>query len=263
MKDIKIRLLTTIEDFNEMQIIEEAVWEMPPIPVHQTFTAASNGGIFLGAFLEDKLIGFLNSFPGYDYHTKTAYLCSHMMGILPEYRHLGLGKTLKLKQAEIAREYGYVKIVWTFDPLESRNAYLNIHKLGAVGAIYSPDYYGSLNDQLNQGLPTDRMIIEWDLVNVKKSIHANINDEHILLTQKNQSPSTLATFDTGVQKEFWLVGVPENFQEIKKNNFPLARKWRYATREIFNGLYAAGYQATDIIRAPETAQSYFVFTLKH
>src|SRR5699024_12323394 len=100
-----------------MQRVEAQVWKMDPIPIHQTFTALQNGGIILGAFDNKKLIGFLNSFPGFI--RGNTHLCSHMLGILPEYRTVGLGEKMKLKQAKLAREAGYSLISWTFDQLES------------------------------------------------------------------------------------------------------------------------------------------------
>lgn len=117
MDNVVIRALTTMEELKQMQEIETAVWQMPPLPVHQTFTALNNGGIILGAFDDKKLIGFLYSFAGFDGHV--SYICSHMLGILPAYRASGLGVQMKIKQAEIARDMGYQMITWTFDPLES------------------------------------------------------------------------------------------------------------------------------------------------
>lgn len=264
MKDIEIRLLTSIDDMNIMQQVEETVWSMPPIPVHQTYTATHNGGIYLGAFIDKELIGFLNSFPGYDPKTKKAYLCSHMMGILPEHRHRGLGRILKLKQAEIAKEMGYEMITWTFDPLESRNAYLNIHKLGATGAIYLQDHYGSLNDSLNQGLPTDRIIIKWDITKEHQVHKPELDENKILLRQAaNQEPVLTEAYQDDLASGVWLVEIPEDFQTMKKDNFELAKNWRYQVREVFEKLFAIGYQATNILRIPEKNQSYYVFSLNN
>src|SRR5690606_18217859 len=117
------------------------------------------GGLLIGAFIGDRAVGFQYSFAGFD--GKKPYLCSHMLALLPEYRHSGLGSALKWRQAEMAREIGYDWIQWTFDPLESRNAYLNIRKLGGMVSTYWENCYGEMKDSLNAGLPTDRFRLDW------------------------------------------------------------------------------------------------------
>src|SRR5699024_10712291 len=110
-----------------------------------------------------------------------AYLCSHMLGILPEYRKGGLGVKMKLKQADIAKALGYQMITWTFDPLESLNAYVNLHKLGAVAAHYKPNHYGSMDDKLNKGLPSDRIQIEWYLNKNNFNLNHSFDERKVLL----------------------------------------------------------------------------------
>src|SRR5690625_4973621 len=158
MSSVEIRKLTTMEDLQQLSKVEKTVWNMAPIPIHQTFTAMKHGGILLGAFSGTKMVGFSYGFAGFK--GKDPYLCSHMLGILPEYRKSGLGKNMKLKQAQLAKQKGYRMITWTFDPLESKNAYLNLHQLKAKGATDKKDVDGNMNDKLNQGLPTDTIEIE-------------------------------------------------------------------------------------------------------
>ncbi|MDR3736943.1 MAG: GNAT family N-acetyltransferase [Acidobacteriaceae bacterium] len=132
------------------------------------------GGQVLGAFDTEQpgaapegearsLVGFAMSLPG----MKTgegaprAYLHSHMLAVKPEYRNRGLGAQLKLEQRREALGRGIERMEWTFDPLEIKNAYLNIHKLGAVIRRYSVDFYGVSSSRLQGGLPTDRLTAEW------------------------------------------------------------------------------------------------------
>lgn len=258
MTSIKIREIKTIEQLEQLQQVELAVWEMSPLPVHQTFTAMNHGGILLAAFVEEKMVGFLYSFAGFD--GKSVYLCSHMLGILPEYRKSGLGVKMKLKQAQLAKAKGYRMITWTFDPLESKNAYLNLHQLGAKGAIYKTDYYGNLNDKLNQGLPTDRIHVHWDLYNNRKKEEHTITTDKILLTADESSKPLLLQSSSEIIDGKWFVGIPRDIQKIKKENFDLAKEWRYRTREVFLSLFEKGYQATDLIVDPEHhLVSYYVF----
>lgn len=259
--NIEISTLTTMEELYEVQKVEAAVWNMDPIPVHQTFTALQNGGILLGAFDGKKMVGFLYSFPGFEYGS--VHLCSHMLGILPAYQTDGLGVKMKMKQAKIAKELGYPLITWTFDPLESRNAYLNLHKLGATGAIYAPDHYGSMNDGLNQGLPSDRIQIKWYLHETKPKRHVQFDKHKLLLDVESNSIPVLTDFlksaDLGASDAFF-VSIPMHFQAIKQHDFELAKLWRSKSRHAFQTLFKEGFQATDLLRDEYRSLSYYVFT---
>lgn len=259
LKDIEIRQLTTMEEMKEVQRIEETVWKMSPTPVHLTFTASQNGGIVLGAFLKSKMIGFLYSFAGFK--ENSPYLCSHMLGILPEYRKGGLGMQMKMKQGEIAKNMGYKMITWTFDPLESLNAYLNIQKLGAVGASYKENHYGEMSDQLNQGLPTDRILIEWNLNEPNEFRHLPFHLEKVLLQTRKDMPYLHEELieDISHNDGPWFVAIPENFQHIKMNDIELAKKWRHETRRAFKLLFSQGYKAYGLYRDHNTRSSYYLF----
>lgn len=118
MDEITIRKLHTPNEMKDIERVERHVWrDGHPVPAHQTITAAKNGGVILGAFDGSQLIGFLYSFAGF--HKGEVYLCSHQMGIDDAYRNRGIGYQLKMAQARIARDLGYRKIRWTYDPLES------------------------------------------------------------------------------------------------------------------------------------------------
>ncbi|UCZ52925.1 GNAT family N-acetyltransferase [Bacillus shivajii] len=260
-EQIEMRQLTTMEELTTMQHVEKSVWNMHPIPVHQTYTALKNGGVILGAFANEKMIGFLYSFAGFD--GKEPYLCSHMLGILPEYRKGGLGVCMKLKQAEVAERMGYSKITWTFDPLESLNAYLNLHKLGAVGSYYKENNYGSMNDELNQGLPTDRIVIEWKM-NGRPKRNIVFDKTKLLLDMDNGHPVTTKVFTDEFPNESneWFIAIPANFQSMKQENIKLAKEWRYETRKVFQALYSHGYEAKDLIHDRSSQLSYYYFSKK-
>jgi predicted GNAT superfamily acetyltransferase len=134
------------------------------------------GGQVIGAFDTDiagtppdggpeSLVGFVLALPG----VKTGngeprpYLHSHMMAVKDSYRNRGLGVKLKLAQRDEALARGIRHIEWTFDPLEIKNAFLNIHKLGAIVRSYFVDFYGVSSSRLQGGLPTDRLLAEWEL----------------------------------------------------------------------------------------------------
>lgn len=259
--EIEIRSLTTVEELQQIMDVEKEIWNFPPIPIHQTLTVAKNGGIILGAFVEEKMIGFLYSFPGFN--GKSIYLCSHMLGILPPYQKQGIGAKLKRKQAELAKQFGYQFITWTFDPLESKNAYFNLHKLGAKGAHYEENYYGYLQDKLNKGLPTDRMIIEWDVRAETSKPEVEIKERSFLLLKDEklypQITEQFEVLDTNPQN-YWFVTIPNDFQQIKKTNIDLAHTWRLETRKVFQKLFSLDYEATDLITDEENRVCYYIFT---
>lgn len=159
---MKIRPLTAIEDHKRLEEAQRVIWgEGTAVVYDQTLAACKYGGIALGAFDEGRMAGFCYGWPAYD--GRQVWLHSHLLGVFPEYRSHGLGVTLKQAQAREALARGYRRMTWTYDPLEAPNARLNLGKLGATARIYEMDYYGSLEDELNRGLPTDRLLVEWNL----------------------------------------------------------------------------------------------------
>jgi predicted GNAT superfamily acetyltransferase len=118
------------------------------------------GGQAWGSFDGDRMVGFLLAIPGLK-PSGGSYLHSHMMGVLPEYRNAGLGREMKLRQREVSLA-GHVKLIeWTFDPLEIKNAFFNIERLGAVVRRYVLNQYGITTSHLHGSLPTDRCVAEW------------------------------------------------------------------------------------------------------
>lgn len=159
---VEIRSLTELSEFDQCVDIETAVWGYDPgdmIPRRMFLLAARIGGQVMGAFAGGTMAGFAMALPGY--RNGHPYLHSHMVGVLPEFRNLGLGRKLKLAQREDALNRGFELMEWTFDPLEIKNAHLNIVRLGAVVRRYKHNFYGPSSSPLQGGLPTDRVYAEW------------------------------------------------------------------------------------------------------
>jgi predicted GNAT superfamily acetyltransferase len=160
--DIRIESLTGFEQFDRCTALQEMIWGSGDGDVvsRRIFTVISHiGGQVLGAFDEETLIGFAFALPGY--RDGRAYLHSHILAVLPGYRNAGIGRRLKLAQRDDAIARGLDLMEWTFDPLEIKNAYLNIARLGAVVRRYHPNLYGPSSSPLQGGLPTDRLYAEW------------------------------------------------------------------------------------------------------
>jgi len=160
--NILIQPLTTLEQFERCIVLQIEVWgysDGDVIPRRVFVVAQRIGGQGIGAFEGDTLVGFAMSLPGY--RDGKPYLHSHMLAVLPHYRNAGIGRRLKLAQRDDAIARGFDLMEWTFDPLEIRNAHLNIARLGVIVRRYQPDFYGPSSSPLQGGLPTDRLYAEW------------------------------------------------------------------------------------------------------
>jgi predicted GNAT superfamily acetyltransferase len=159
---IRIASLHELDEFQSCVDLQLAVWGYSDgdlIPRRMFLLADRIGGQVLGAFDSDKIIAFAMALPGF--RNGQPYLHSHMLAVLPDYRNLGLGRRMKLAQRDDAIARGFELMEWTFDPLEIKNAHLNIARLGAICRRYYPDFYGPSSSPLQGGLPTDRLYAEW------------------------------------------------------------------------------------------------------
>ena len=152
--------------------LQKEIWgfsDLDLLPVRLFVVANKIGGQVLGAFDGDRMVGFLISIPGVKPGGR-AFMHSQMMGVVAEYRNAGAGRLMKLKQRELAIALGVNLIEWTFDPLELKNAFFNIERLGAVVKRYALNQYGTTSSQLHSGLPTDRCVAEWHLDRTKTPV---------------------------------------------------------------------------------------------
>ena len=159
---IVIRQCEKLADMQSCFALQKEIWKFSDadlIPVRMFVVASKIGGQVIGAFDANELVGFAIAIPGV--RNRRSYLHSHMLAVRQEYRNEGLGRRLKLWQRDDALKRGFELMEWTFDPLEIKNAYLNIEKLGAIARRYSVNQYGITSSPLQGGLPTDRLVAEW------------------------------------------------------------------------------------------------------
>ena len=159
----EIRALTAHDEFREAVRLQRAIWGFEDVdvaPARLFVVATRIGGQAIGAFDGGRMAGFLIAIPGIG-PSGAAYLHSHMLGVLPEYRNQGIGRALKLAQRDDAVARGIGLIEWTFDPLQLKNAFFNIERLGAIVRRYVHNQYGTTSSPLHGGLPTDRCVAEW------------------------------------------------------------------------------------------------------
>jgi predicted GNAT superfamily acetyltransferase len=162
-KVIEFRQLHTLDEFADVLRLQQIIWgfaDAELLPIRFLVVVSKVGGHVFGAYDGAEMAGFCFAIPGVK-PGKLPYLHSHMLGVLPAYQNAGIGRGLKLQQRLEALTRGIQLIEWTFDPLELRNAFLNIEKLGAIVRRYYPNQYGTTSSPLHGGLPTDRCIAEW------------------------------------------------------------------------------------------------------
>jgi predicted GNAT superfamily acetyltransferase len=161
--EIEIRRLTTLAEFSEVLRIQRTVWgyqDSELLPRTAFVVANKIGGRVWGAYQGAEMVGFCMAVPGLKPDGRV-YLHSHMLGVLPAHRDSGAGRLLKLEQRSDSLARGIELIEWTFDPLEIKNAYFNIERLGVIVRHYLENAYGATSSPLHGGLPTDRCVAEW------------------------------------------------------------------------------------------------------
>jgi predicted GNAT superfamily acetyltransferase len=275
---IEFRIVSRPEELDAVVKLQELVWGADVTPSSQMIASIHHGGVVITAMLEEKLVGFCYGFAGY--HGGDLYLASHMAAVHPDHRDLGLGRRLKEMQRLWALENGYEKIVWTFDPLEARNAFLNLCKLGGIVRTYIPSMYGDMDDKINKGLPSDRFLLEWQLksdravaavggnwpaqdgwARYEQVFEWNMDGSYPVPATVGVDSGVDGDLDRGVDssldvetfhpgdRQGVLIPVPSSTSSMKQERPDLALAWRYRQRDHFQKLFANGYQVVGLVRA--------------
>ncbi|MGE5082939.1 MAG: GNAT family N-acetyltransferase [Acidobacteriota bacterium] len=210
---VELRRCHGIEDFRACVALQKEVWNFTDaelVPLRMFVVADKVGGQVMGAFEGDTMVGFALSVPG----TRSGhiYLHSHMLAVRKDHRNGGLGRQLKLMQREDALARGIELIEWTFDPLEIKNAYLNIEKLGAVARRYNINQYGITSSPLQGGLPSDRLIAEWWLKSKRV--------ERLLAEGKNATAKAVTSISVPAQIYDWKASAETRVraQQVQEGN---------------------------------------------
>jgi predicted GNAT superfamily acetyltransferase len=245
--EVEVRLVRSHDEFAACEAMSRDIWgaaERNVVPRELLLTMQQNGGLVHGAFLpQGQLVGFCFAFAGK--RDGQLRLCSHQLGVIPEFRGAGVGIALKQAQRKDALRLGYELVSWTFDPLEARNAYINLHRLGSIARLYDRNHYGEMEDELNRGLPSDRFEAEWWLRRPRPTL-AGDQPIVILRTDADGTPiHDLADLRPGATV---LIHVPPDFQAVKRSSLALAMRWRMESRAAFEGALSAGLVAVDFRR---------------
>lgn len=241
---IPVRPCTTLEEFGCCVDLQRTIWgfnEADLVSREVFVVAAKIGGQVFGAYEGRRMVGFLLAFPGY--REGRAYLHSHMTAVQAEYRDRGIGRRLKFLQREDALARGIDLVEWTFDPLELKNAFFNIERLGAIVRHYVPNQYGRTTSPLHAGLPTDRLVAEWWLRSPRVEQ---------ALQGKPQRPGA----------DCRRVVIPNSVNELRTTNTPAAESIQTQAREEFLQWFNRGYAVTGFERGKESG-SYLLEQLPH
>ncbi len=244
---VEVRLVRSHDEFAACEALSRDIWgaaERNVVPRELLLTIQLNGGVVHGAFLPDgRLVGFSFAFAGL--RDGKLRLCSHQLGVVPEMRGAGIGVELKQAQRRDALRLGYQLVSWTFDPLEARNAYINLHRLGCIARLYDRNHYGDMEDDLNRGLPSDRFEAEWWLDKPKPT--APPGEPAVMLRVAGDGEPIREPVDLSTAPAV-LIAVPHDFQAVKGKSLPLAHRWRLETRAAIEATLAAGLIALDFRR---------------
>jgi predicted GNAT superfamily acetyltransferase len=215
--------------------LQQQIWgfeEIELLPLRLFVVATKVGGQAFGAFDGKRMIGFCLAIPGLKAGGKS-YLHSHMLGVLPEYRDAHVGRRLKLTQREEALSRGIDLVEWTFDPLEIKNAYFNMERLGAIVRRYVLNQYGTTTSHLHGGLPTDRCIAEWWIGSPRaKAIVAGQRFERNPVDKR--------------------IAIPADIAEIRSSDPKRAGEIQHRASEEFRAGFDRGLAVIGFEKSPET-----------
>lgn len=249
---VTVRTLHTHEELAGARRLWDTVWPSPTgteVTSNHLRAIEHSGGYVGGAYDGDDLVGACLAFVGrsmgsHGYHV---HLHSHMAAVLPRAADRGIGTAIKLHQRAWALWHEIDRIVWTFDPLVRRNARLNLAKLGGVGVEYLVDFYGRMDDALNKGEPSDRLLLHWDLasqrvadalagttVPLSRDGWVAVGAEDALVADAHGPHVIEATSPVR------LVALPSDIVAIRHEDPALARRWRLAVREVLEPLMSDG-----------------------
>lgn len=238
-----IRNCQGLDELSACVSLHQDVWNFSDaelVPLRMFVVAQKIGGQAIGAFDDGKLVAFALSLPGA--RGGRSYLHSQMLAVQSAYRNAGLGRQIKLFQRAEALARGFELMEWTFDPLEIKNSYLNIERLGAIARRYHVNQYGLTSSPLQGGLPSDRLVAEWWLKSTRvESLLGAAQNPNFAATSGTQFETTFETLKT--------ISVPGQIYEWKASpaNRDRAREVQDRNRNDFlqafcDGLAVLGYE---------------------
>jgi chorismate synthase len=270
----RFRRLEKPEEFRQVDEVEHAVGGtdpgVAPLPVPLLRALQDNGGLVVGAFADIYLAGFAASWIGWD--GTTLYHYSHLTAVRPEYQNHHLGFRLKAFQRDEVLRLGLHEIRWVFDPLQSRGAWLAVHRLGARPDRYYTHYYGQLADAPNQGLETDRVRAVWTLSS--PDVESRMGGRYPTPEEDRQRWSTSSAIvetepgESGIRVPTAVaeptgasahLEIPFDLALVREHEPKSLRRWRHAARDAFRAATDLGYLVDDfsVVTAEHERRSFY------
>jgi predicted GNAT superfamily acetyltransferase len=223
--------LVTVEDADRINGVIDRTWGGQRLDREVVRALAASGNVSWGATDGDRLVAFVLGWAGVD--ERGLHVHSHMLASVPDSRHRGVGAALKFAQRAQALDQGIKLVRWTFDPLLARNAWLNVGKLGATIDGFARDFYGSMQDTLNQGERSDRAFIAWDLrPEPGQRVPPSADD----LVRDDDGEPAMTSVGSGARR----IAIPREYPDIRTEDPPRADRWREAIATALESCIADG-----------------------
>ena len=266
---IVIRDIESVAEMHQVEILEKEIWgceDLDVLPATMLSASREVGGVLVGAYNDEALVGFVYGFPGLEDGEITHH--SHMLAVKPSQRNLNLGYKLKLAQRKRVIAQNIKRITWTFDPLQSLNAYFNFSKLGVVADKYRINFYGESTTSFLHQFGTDRLWVSWFIESDR--VCQRLNDEasepsfssnlpKLIEVRKNQPFESEASSILG--EPYVAIEIPADINALQRNDPQLARRWRETTREAFTTAIDSRYLVQDFFRSSRDSESFGVYVL--
>ncbi len=254
MPHIEIRRLRSLAEYRECERLQMQVWGNLGVGSEVLQVTQKYGGVVLGALEKGNLLGFLYAFLG-RYHGRLVHW-SHMMAVDKHHRDQGLGYKMKLVHRELALQEGVKSICWTYDPLQSRNAALNIARLGGQVEEYLEDCYGRFPSVIEKGLASDRFVVRWQIgsTHVARCLRApSLRPADLSLPRINETRCNQEGFRVNhrLNPSFTtprlLLEIPANTDEMRIRALKLAQRWRLESRRMFQHAFKSGCRVAGFV----------------
>jgi predicted GNAT superfamily acetyltransferase len=257
---VHIRELAEVDDLQRLCALVDEIWHPeptnPPVTAEFLRALAHAGNYVAAAFAGDELVG---ACAGFFAPPASHAMHSHIAGVSPRMPGRHVGFALKLHQRAWALARDVTTISWTYDPLVCRNAYFNVVKLAASPAEYLPDFYGAMDDLINAGDDSDRLLVHWALTadSVARASQgagsgadaSRLRAAGAAVALDMDADGLPAIRDTDPQAATVLVRVPPDIETVRRQHETVARRWRHAVRHVLGGLMSEGAVVTGFDRS--------------
>ncbi len=265
-----IREIFETAEIRAVEQLQKEVWGIPDldvVPVSQLVASIAAGGVLLGAFEGKTLAGFTYGFVGYEHGRTTHH--SHMLAVLPAYRNFSVGYRLKIAQRKFVLEQGLELMTWTFDPLQSLNAYFNFNRLGVVSDRYLVNFYGEDATSFLHGNGTDRLWVTWLLNSrrVRDRLDGTDNLDEILADTPlvelgNEDEPRRHDLTECLSADLAAIEIPADINEVERRSKKVAVEWREATRWAFTEAIDKGFIVDGFHRVERNGQKKGIYRLR-